>query len=107
MVTAVLFMIGKFAITFYIGNSNMGTTYGAAGSLVVILLWIYYSSIILYYGAEFTKAYAAEYGSQILPSKYAVWVKLIEVEVGKGSLKEQELLKIEENQNTDGHITVK
>ncbi len=93
MVTAVLFMIGKFGITFYIGNSNMGTTYGAAGSLVVILLWIYYSSIILYYGAEFTKAYAAEYGSQILPSKYAVWVKLVEIEVDRGSLKEQELLK--------------
>jgi len=107
MVTAVLFMIGKFGITFYIGNSNMGTTYGAAGSLVVILLWIYYSAIILYYGAEFTKAYAAEYGSQILPSKYAVWVKLVEIEVDRGSLKEQELLKKEQNESTGEDVKVK
>lgn len=88
MATTVLFMIGKFAITFYIGSSNVGTTYGAAGSLVVVLLWVYYSSVILYFGAEFTKAYAANYGSHIQPNHYAVWIKHIEVEEEGGSLKD-------------------
>lgn len=98
--TAILFMIGKFGISFYIGRSSVGTTYGAAGSLVVLLLWIYYSSIILYLGAEFTKAYAVEYGSEIMPSDYAVTTKTVEVETGKKSVqqKEQEPDKIKSNQ---------
>ena len=54
--TSLLFMLGKFGISFYISKSNVGSTYGTAGSLVVLLLWVYYSSIILYLGAEFTKA---------------------------------------------------
>ncbi|HEX2607760.1 MAG TPA: YihY/virulence factor BrkB family protein [Flavisolibacter sp.] len=107
MTTAVLFMIGKFAITFYIGSSSIGTTYGTAGSLVVLLSWIYYSSIILYFGAEFTKAYAACYGSRIMPNHYAVWVKQIEVEEENGTLKQQEQKKKEQNENTDDNITVK
>lgn len=107
MVTAVLFMIGKFGITFYIGNSNVGSAYGTAGSLVIILLWIYYSSVILYFGAEFTKAYAVAYGGHIQPNHYAVWVKQVEVEDGNGSLKQQEQKKKEENENTGDHITVK
>ena len=90
MVTTVLFMIGKFAISFYIGTSNVGSTYGAAGSLVVILLWVYYSSVILYFGAEFTKAYAASYGSHIEPNEYAVWIKQVEVEEEGGSLKDNQ-----------------
>lgn len=106
MVTAVLFMIGKFGITFYIGASNVSTAYGTAGSLVIILLWIYYSSLILYFGAEFTKAYAATYGGLIQPNQYAEWVKQIEVEDGKGSLKNQEQNKKEENQATDDTVKV-
>lgn len=106
MVTAVLFMAGKFAITFYIGSSNIGGTYGAAGSLVVLLLWVYYSSVILYFGAEFTKAYAANFGSPIHPSEYAVWVKNIEVEEQKGSLKQQEEKKKEQNDTTGDNIKV-
>lgn len=90
MVTTVLFMIGKFAISFYIGTSNVGSTYGAAGSLVVILLWVYYSSVILYFGAEFTKAYAANFGSHIEPNDYAVWIKQVEVEESGGSLKDNQ-----------------
>jgi membrane protein len=97
MTTAILFMLGKFAITFYIGKSDIGSTYGAAGSLVVLLLWIYYSSIILYFGAEFTKAYACNYGSRIQPDQYAVWIKQVEVEDGKGSLKQHEQQIKEEN----------
>jgi membrane protein len=88
IVTAVLFMIGKFAISLYIGQSNVGSTYGATGSLVVVLLWTYYSSIILYFGAEFTKAYAVAYGSEIYPSHYAVTTKEIEVETEGKSIQD-------------------
>lgn len=88
--TAVLFMIGKFAISFYIGTSNVGSTYGTAGSIVVMLLWVYYSSIILYFGAEFTKAYAVKYGAAIHPNDYAVTTKQVEVETGKKTIQEKE-----------------
>ncbi|MCX2454362.1 YihY/virulence factor BrkB family protein [Pedobacter sp. PLR] len=88
MVTAVLFMLGKFGISIYIGQSDVGSTYGAAGSLVILLLWTYYSSIILYIGAEFTKAYAVAYGSEIHPSQYAVTTKEVEVETGSNSIQE-------------------
>lgn len=63
VVTALLFTIGKFAIGFYLGHSNVGSGYGAAGSLVVILLWAYYSGQIILFGAEFTHVYARDYGS--------------------------------------------
>lgn len=88
--TALLFMLGKFAISFYISKSNVGSTYGTAGSLVVLLLWIYYSSIILYFGAEFTKAYAVKYGSEIHPNHYAVTTKMVEVETGDKSVQSKE-----------------
>ena len=71
--TSLLFLVGKFAISFYISKSNIGSTYGAAGSLLVVLLWIYYSSFILYFGAEFTKAYALKRGARIVPEEYAEW----------------------------------
>ena len=105
--TALLFMAGKFIITFYINHSSVGTAYGAAGSLVVILLWVYYSSAILFFGAEFTKAYAAKHGSRIYPNHYAVWVKLVEVEEEGTSLRQIEEKKEEENRNTDDSVTVK
>ncbi|ETZ23024.1 YihY/virulence factor BrkB family protein [Pedobacter sp. V48] len=88
VVTALLFMLGKFGISLYIGQSNVGSTYGAAGSLVVLLLWTYYSSIILYFGAEFTKAYALAYGSAIHPSSYAVTTKEVEIETGNNSVQD-------------------
>lgn len=88
--TALLFMLGKFAISFYIGKSNVGSTYGEAGSLVILLLWVYYSSIILYFGAEFTKAYAIRYGEPIHPNDYAVTTKQVEVETGKASVQQKE-----------------
>jgi membrane protein len=71
--TALLFMVGRFAISFYISQSNFGNTYGAAGSLVVLLVWIYYSSLILYFGAEFTKAYTTRFGNGIQPKSYALY----------------------------------
>lgn len=88
VVTAVLFMLGKFGISLYISRSKIGSTYGAAGSLVILLLWTYYSSIILYLGAEFTKARAVKYGHSISPNEYAVTTKLVEVERGKKTVQE-------------------
>lgn len=73
-VTALLFTIGKFVIGLYLGNRSVSSTYGAAGSLVAILLWIYYSAQILFFGAEFTQVYARRYGSRIRPGKGAVSV---------------------------------
>ena len=90
LVTAILFMIGKFGISLYVSKSQIGSTYGAAGSLVVLLVWIYYSSIILYLGAEFTKAYAIRYGNAIHPSAYAVTTQQVEVEKGKQTIQENE-----------------
>lgn len=63
LVTAILFTAGKFAIGAYIGNSGVASTYGAAGSVVLLLIWVYYSAQILLYGAEFTRAFAYRYGS--------------------------------------------
>ncbi len=70
--TSLLFMLGKFAIGFYLGSSAMASIYGAAGSVIVILGWVYYSAIILYFGAEFTKVYAWHHGHKIVPYKYSV-----------------------------------
>ncbi len=72
--TAVLFLLGKFIISFYLGKSNLGATYGASASIIILLTWVYYSSIILYFGAEFTKAYAKLDGVAIAPKKHAVLV---------------------------------
>ncbi len=88
--TSLLFLLGKFAISFYISQSNIGSTYGTAGSLVVLLVWIYYSSIILYFGAVFTKEYAVQYGAEIRPNHYAVVVKDVQVEQGQQSVQQNE-----------------
>lgn len=66
--TAALFTIGKFALGLYLGKSNVGSAYGAAGSLVLVLLWVYYSAQIMLYGAEFTQVYANRLGERILPA---------------------------------------
>jgi membrane protein len=63
--TAILFAVGKFLLGLYLGRSGVASTYGAAGALVLILLWIYYSTQILFLGAEFTEVYARRYGSRI------------------------------------------
>jgi len=70
--TAFLFTIGKYLLSWYLGRASTTSSYGAAGSIVLILLWVYYASLILFFGAEFTRAYAIETGSQIVPSDYAV-----------------------------------
>lgn len=86
--TAVLFMLGKFAIGFYLGNSSIGSTYGAAGALVILLVWVYYSAAILYFGAAFTRQYVQQKGERIYPNNYAVWVEQVEVEM-KGVIPEK------------------
>src|SRR6202000_1900894 len=73
--TAVLFMIGRLVIGLYISKSGTSSTYGAAGSLIVILLWVYYTAVILYFGAEFTRAYADFYGVKIEPAPFAVHIE--------------------------------
>lgn len=81
--TSILFLIGKFAISFYIGQSDIGSSFGAAGSMIILLVWIYYSSIILYFGAEFTRAYDVKYTKGIIPNKYAVTQTTLVVEGDK------------------------
>jgi membrane protein len=67
VVTSLLFTVGETAIGFYLGRTNVGSAFGAAGSLVVMLAWVYYSSMIFLYGAEFTKAYASQLGARVRP----------------------------------------
>ncbi|HVS97347.1 MAG TPA: YihY/virulence factor BrkB family protein [Puia sp.] len=74
MFTGLLFMLGKLLIGIYLGHSNISHVYGAAASIIVILTWVYYSSIILYYGAEFTRSYAILSGGGIRPSEDAVFL---------------------------------
>lgn len=95
--TAVLFLIGKSLIGLYLGNSNIGVTYGAAASVVIILLWVYYTSIILYFGAEFTKIYTINFGGGIVPEKTAVFI--IKQEVTELTPTKQDIAEMEEKQN--------
>jgi membrane protein len=81
--TSFFFMFGKFAIGFYLGSSSVATVYGAAGSVIIILIWVYYSAIILYFGAEFTKVYANAHGNKIIPNAYAVGIKVEVTELPK------------------------
>ena len=78
-ITTVLFVIGKFLIGLFIGNTNIGVMYGAAGSLVIILLWVFYSSMIFFFGAEITHEYAKMYDKEIVPNEYAVEIEINEV----------------------------
>jgi membrane protein len=73
--TAILFMGGKFVISYYLRNYNIASIYGAAGSVIIILGWVYYSAIILYFGAEFTKVYANTHGQKIIPNEYTIHMK--------------------------------
>ncbi|KAA8485503.1 membrane protein [Arcticibacter tournemirensis] len=79
--TALLFMLGRFLIGMYLQIAGTGSAFGAAGSVVVILTWVYYTAAILYFGAEFTQVYAEKFGTAIKPSPYAVHVVQQEEEV--------------------------
>jgi membrane protein len=71
VVTAVLFTLGKTAIGYYLGQASVGSAYGAAGSMVVLLVWVYYSALIVFFGAEFTQAWATQHGG-VAPQPHAV-----------------------------------
>lgn len=94
-VTAVLFTIGKGAIGFYLGTSDVASIYGAAGTVIVLLTWVFFSSQILFFGAIFTHVYARKYGANIYPSEYAVRVVRQEVEVGKQPVNEAPVKKVD------------
>jgi membrane protein len=79
-VTSLLFSIGKLLIGLYLGNGAIGSTFGAASSLVIIMLWTFYSSQIVLFGAEFTRLYAMRFGSNILPDANAVRIVMQRVE---------------------------
>ena len=79
--TAVLFVIGKFVLGIYLGSGAAGSAYGAASSLITLLLWVYYAAQIVLFGAEFTQVYTNTFGSHIEPEDYAVRVERKEMEV--------------------------
>jgi membrane protein len=78
IVTSLLFVLGKFALGIYFGKANPGSTYGAAGSIVLLMLWVSYSCMILFFGAEFTKQFAVHFGRKIEPTKDAELIALPE-----------------------------
>lgn len=96
--TGLLFMLGKYLISLYISSSEMDNTYGAAASIIIILLWVYYTAVILYFGAEFTKVYATQRGGKIRLSKNAVFIVKQEAEIMPEKLDDitPELLKSQE-----------
>lgn len=79
VVTSILFVIGKTLIGLYLGYSDPGSAYGAAGSIILILLWVSYTSLILFFGAEFTQTYGRRHGMEIIPVEFAVKVTKAEV----------------------------
>ena len=83
LVTTFLFLVGQWGISLYIGIANVGTVYGAAAFMAILITWIYYSALIIYIGAEFTESWANEMGGRIFPDKYAVATKIIEIHEDK------------------------
>ena len=94
LVTTAFFAAGKYLIGFYLGNSSVNSAYGAAGSLVIILIWVYYSTVIFLFGAELTSVYAEKLGRDIQPYHNAVKVQMVEVEkepdTGKATVTNQQ-----------------
>ena len=81
VLTSGLFLVGKYALGLYLGSGAPGSAYGAAGSLVTMLIWIYYAAQIVLFGAEFTRVYALERGRGVRPAKHAVLVDRKETEL--------------------------
>ncbi|WP_029905035.1 YihY/virulence factor BrkB family protein [Prevotella sp. 10(H)] len=83
LVTTLLFLVGQWAISFYISIADVGSVYGAAAFMAILVTWIYYSAIIIYIGAEFTESWANEMGGRIFPDEFAVTTKIIEIHEDK------------------------
>jgi len=80
IITTLFFVIGKWVLGLYLGSGTAASAYGAASSLITLLLWVYYSSQILLFGAEFTQVYASEFGGPLVPRRYAVRIERKEIE---------------------------
>ncbi|MDD2983091.1 MAG: YihY/virulence factor BrkB family protein [Crocinitomicaceae bacterium] len=93
--TSALFLLGKYLIGIYLTSMANADIFGAAGSIIILLLWVYYSSILLYFGAEFTKSYALNQGQGIQANKYSILVQYKEIEIDR-PIDNQELKKINE-----------
>ncbi|OUJ76030.1 YihY/virulence factor BrkB family protein [Hymenobacter crusticola] len=83
LITAALFVIGKYLIAFYISYANPGSAFGAAGSAIVLLVWVNYSSLIIFFGAEFTQEFADAFGQKVQPKAHAVRIETREVPEGE------------------------
>lgn len=90
ILTSVLFVIGKYLIGLYVSKADPGSAYGAAGSIIVLLTWVYYSALILFFGAEFTQQLLAQFGEKIKPKEYAVGVVEKELAPGQPAPAEQD-----------------
>lgn len=88
LLTSILFTLGKLGIGYYISKTNL-SIYGAAAAIIIVMLWVYYSAVILYLGATFTKVYVSNSGSRIEPNQYAVWVNTQEVETHEMTLQQE------------------
>ncbi|MCD7973767.1 MAG: YihY/virulence factor BrkB family protein [Candidatus Azobacteroides sp.] len=84
-VTTLLFLIGQWGISLYLGFANVGSVYGAAAFLAILVTWIYYSAMIIYIGAEFTESWTNQMGGRIFPDEYAVSTKVVEVHKNKSA----------------------
>jgi membrane protein len=94
LITSTLFTLGKYAIGFYLGQSNIANIYGAAGSVMILMIWVYYSAAILYLGAVFTKVYATNFGGKIYPNDYSVWIKVEEIPINKPIIHEPKEIEV-------------
>jgi membrane protein len=98
VLTAALFSLGKFLLGWYLGREGVTSGFGAAGSLVIILLWVYYSSLILLFGAEFTRVYAEQFGSGMKPAPNAVPVTA-EAQARQGMPRQEQLQAAAQREN--------
>jgi membrane protein len=104
IVTGLLFTIGKFLLAFYLGRASTVSVYGAAGSLVALLIWVYYSAQILFFGAEFTQVYAKQHGQGIRPADNAV--AMTEIERAQRGMPHKEALQIAARRKPVGNLNI-
>lgn len=90
ILTSILFLVGKYLIGLYVGKADPGSAYGAAGSIIVLLVWVYYSGLIVFFGAEFTQQLLAQFGQKVRPKEYAVGVLEKELPPGQAAPAEQD-----------------
>ncbi len=84
LITALLFTLGKFLLSFYFGQADPSSTFGSAGSIILLLLWAYYSGMIFLFGAEFTQVYARKKGHPVIPTSYAQYNAEYKLKRSKG-----------------------